>query len=126
MTSVHVVDALELIADRYGEEARKKELPDEPDIVVKALLRTVGGSASVTLGSVFKASSASCASPENSEPGAPSDAILVDWEASADLTPFDHAMMMSMEPAVVLDSLRAQVSRERCWSLLPSSLANSF
>ena len=37
MTSVHVVDALELIADRYGEEARKKELPDEPDIVVKAL-----------------------------------------------------------------------------------------
>ena len=42
-TQVHFIDALELIADTYGEEARQKEFPDEPDIVVKALLRTAAG-----------------------------------------------------------------------------------
>ena len=112
-TSVHYVDALELIADTYGEEARQKELPDEPDLVVKALLRTSAGCASVTLGSVFcaalSASSSSYSKAKKSKSSPSSNPILVDWEAGVDETPFDNAMSMSMDPAVVVDALRAQV-----------------
>ncbi len=107
-TQVHFIDALELIADTYGEEARQKEFPDEPDIVVKALLRTAAGSASVTLGSV--SGNTSSLKSKATSAGSP---ILVDWEAGADETSFHNAMSMSMDPSVVVDGLRAQVCNSR-------------